>query len=72
MFIFSLIGCIVYTWYDEKQELISFEMVNKVINDTRRQIYSIIVQIAELSLLGENILEWGNEDAELYHYVSSG
>ena len=67
LFIFSLIGCIVYTWYDEKQELISFEMVNKEINDTRRQIYSIIVQIAELSLLSENILEWGNEDAELYH-----
>ena len=67
LFIFSLIGCIIYTWYDEKQELISFEMVNKEINDTRRQIYSIIVQIAELSLLGENILEWGNEDAELYH-----
>lgn len=67
LFIFSLIGCIVYTWYDEKQKLISFEMVNKEINDTRRQIYSIIVQIAELSLLGENILEWDNEDAELYH-----
>lgn len=42
-------------------------MVNKEINNTRQQIHSVIVQIAELSLLGENILEWGNEDVELYH-----
>ena len=67
LFIFLLIGCVVYTWYDEKQKLISFEMVNKEINNTRQQIHSVIVQIAELSLLGENILEWGNEDVELYH-----
>lgn len=67
LFIFLLIGCVVYTWYDEKQKLISFETVNKEINDTRQQIHSVIVQIAELSLLGENILEWGNEDVELYH-----
>lgn len=57
LFIFLLIGCVVYTWYDEKQKLISFETVNKEINDTRQQIHSVIVQIAELSLLGENILE---------------
>ena len=67
LFILSLIGCIIYIWYDEKQKLISFEMENKEINDTRQQIYSIIAQIAELSFFGENILEWDKADAELYH-----
>lgn len=66
IFIFSLIGCILYTWHNEKQELISFEMVNKEIDDARKQVYDIYEQITELSLLGENILEWDNMDAELY------
>lgn len=66
LFIASLIGCIVYAWYDETKKLISFEIVNKEINDTRQQIYNIILQITELSLLGENILEYSNADSEIY------
>lgn len=66
LFVLSLVGCIVYIWHNEKQKLISLETVNKDINDIRKQICNIYVQIAELSLKGETVLEWTIEDVKIY------
>lgn len=66
LFVLSLVGCIVYIWHNEKQKLISLETVNKDINDIRKQICNMYVQIVELSLKGETVLEWTIEDVKIY------
>ena len=38
-----------------------------VFRDLRKEINNIHIQLIEFSLLGETLLEWDNEDLELYH-----
>lgn len=62
-----LIGCIAYIWHNEWQEVEALESDNRQVDDLRKGINNIHIQLIELSLLGETILEWDNEDLEHYH-----
>lgn len=62
-----LIGCIAYIWHNEWQEVEALESDNRQIDDFRKDINNIHIQLIEFSLLGETILEWDNEDLEHYH-----
>ena len=62
-----LIGGIAYTWHHEWQEVEALESDNRQIDDFRKDINNIHIQLIEFSLLGETILEWDNEDLGLYH-----
>ncbi|WP_297409873.1 ATP-binding protein [uncultured Alistipes sp.] len=62
-----LIGCIVYTWHHEWQDIEKLEYDNRQIDELRKDINNIQIQLIEFSLLGETILEWDNEDLEHYH-----
>ncbi|WP_289753849.1 hybrid sensor histidine kinase/response regulator [Bacteroides acidifaciens] len=62
-----LIGCIAYTWYNEWQEVEALESDNHKIDEFRKDINNIHIQLIEFSLLGETILEWNDEDLEHYH-----
>ena len=62
-----LIGGIAYTWHHEWQEIGTLESDNRQIDDFRKDINNIHIQLIEFSLLGETILEWDNEDLEHYH-----
>ena len=62
-----LIGCIAYIWHNEWQEVEELESNNRQIDDFRKDINNIHIQLIEFSLLGETILEWDNEDLEHYH-----
>ena len=61
-----LIGCSAYIWHNEWQEVEALESDNLQIDDFRKEINNIHIQLIEFSLLGETILEWDNEDLEHY------
>ncbi|WP_102407238.1 ATP-binding protein [Parabacteroides bouchesdurhonensis] len=62
-----LIGCIAYIWHGEWQEVEALESDNRQIDEFRKDINNIHIQLIEFSLLGETILEWDDEDLGLYH-----
>lgn len=66
-FIALLIGCIVYTWHCEWQEIEALEADNHQIDNFRKEINNIYVQFVEFSLSGETVLEWNDEELEHYH-----
>ena len=61
-----LIGCIAYTWHNEWQEIGTLEADNRQIDELRKEINDIHIQLIDFSLMGETILEWDNEDLEHY------
>ena len=65
--IILLIGCIVYTWHHEWQEIENLESDNRQIDELRKEINDVHIQLIEFSLLGETILEWDDEELEHYH-----
>ena len=60
------IACI---WHNEWQEVEALESDNRQIDDLRKDINNIHIQLIEFSLLGETILEWDDEDLGLYHFL---
>ena len=62
-----LIGCIVYTWHCEWQEVEGLEEDNRLINRFRAEINDVHIRLIEFSLLGETVLEWNDEDLQHYH-----
>ena len=62
-----LIGCMAYNSLYEWQEIEALELGNKKIDELRKDINNIQIQLIEFSLLGETVLEWDNDDLEHYH-----
>lgn len=62
-----LIVCIAYTWYKEWQDVEALESNNLQIDEFRKEINNIHIQLIEFSLLGETILDWNDKDVEYYH-----
>lgn len=62
-----LAGSIMYLWYYEWKEIEILETENRRINSFRQEVHHVYGQIAGLSLLGESVLEWEDEDWEHYH-----
>lgn len=62
-----LAGGIMYLWLQEWQELEALEAENRRINAFRQEVHHTYAQIIEISLLGETVLEWEDEDVQTYH-----
>ena len=62
-----LIGCIAYNSFYEWQEIEALELGNKKIDEFRKEINNINIQMIKFSLFGEAILEWNDKDIEHYH-----
>ena len=62
-----LIGCIAYIWHSEWHDIEKLESDNRQIDELRKDINNIQIQLIEFSLLGETVLEWDNDDLEHYH-----
>ena len=45
----------------------ALELGNKKIDELRKEINNINIQMIKFSLLGETILEWNDKDIEHYH-----
>ena len=58
---------IMYLWYHEWKEIEALEAENQRINCFRQEVYHIYGEMTGLSLLGESVLEWEDEDLEHYH-----
>ena len=67
LLIVMLIVCIAYIWHCEWQEIEKLESGNRRIDEFRREINNIYIQLIKHSLLEETILEWNDEDLEHYH-----
>lgn len=67
LLIILLIGCIAYIWHNEWQEVEMLESDNRQIEEFRKDINNIHIQLMEFSLLGETVLEWDDKDLEHYH-----
>ena len=65
--ILILISCIIGIWHNEWQEVEALEFDNRQIDDFRKDINNIHIQLIEFFLLGETILEWNDEYLEHYH-----
>lgn len=62
-----LLGGIIYTWNRERQYMESIEAETCRTKDFRKEVREVYVHVAELSLLGEGVLEWNDADAKEYH-----
>ena len=62
-----LIGCMAYNSLYEWQEIEALELGNKKIDELRKEINNINIQMIKFSLWGETILEWNDQDIEHYH-----
>ena len=62
-----LIGCIIYIWHHEWQKAEALESQNQQIDNFRKEINNIYIQLIEFSLSGETVLEWDDEELEHYH-----
>ena len=58
---------IMYLWYYEWTEIETLETENQQINSFRQEVHHAYAQITGLSLLGESVLKWEEEDLEHYH-----
>lgn len=61
-----LVGGIVYTWLGEWRDMERLEAENREISLSRKEIHDVYVRLTELSLLGESVLEWDDEDVAEY------
>lgn len=62
-----LIGCMAYNSLYEWQEIEALELGKKKIDELRKEINNINIQMIKFSLLGETILEWNDKNIEHYH-----
>ena len=62
-----LAGGIMYLWYYEWKDIEALEIENRRISCFRQEVHHAYGQIAGLSLLGESVLEWEDEDLEHYN-----
>ena len=67
LLIVLLVSGIVYTWFSEWRDMERLETMNRQIESFRKEINIIYIQLIKLSLLGESVLEWDDEDLECYH-----
>lgn len=58
---------IMYLWFYEWQELEALEAENRRINGFRQEVHHVYEEMTGLSLLGESVLEWEDDDLEHYH-----
>lgn len=56
-----------YLWLQEWHELEALETENRRINAFRQEVHHTYARTIEISLLGETVLEWEDEDVQTYH-----
>ncbi len=61
------IGCVLFLWSYEWQEIETLEYDNRQIDEFRKEVNCIHIRLIEFSLLGETVLDWDETDLENYH-----
>lgn len=66
-FIILIVVGIAFTCHNEWQEVKALEVDNRRIDEFRKEVNRIHIQLIEFSLLGETVLDWDETDLENYH-----
>jgi two-component system sensor histidine kinase EvgS len=66
-FIILIVVGIAFTCHNERQEVEALEVDNRRIDEFRKEVNRIHIQLIEFSLLGETVLDWDETDLENYH-----
>lgn len=66
-FIILIVVGIAFTCHNEWQEVEALEVGNRHIDEFRKEVNRIHIQLIEFSLLGETALDWDETDLENYH-----
>lgn len=66
LLIVLLVGGIIYTWLGEWRDMERLEAEYREIGRSHKAIHDVYVRLTELSLLGESVLEWDDEDVAEY------
>ena len=66
-FIILIAVGIAFTCHNEWQEVEALEVDNRRIDEFRKEVNRIHIQLIEFSLLGETVLDWDETDLENYH-----
>lgn len=67
VFILAIIGGMFHIWINEWRELETLEAENIRIDGMRQDIHSLYVQIMGLSLMGETVIDWNDDNLSEYH-----
>lgn len=65
--IIFLIGFIIYFYTNEWRQLEILQQESREINNLRQNVHNAYAQMLDLTLYGETILEWQEEDTVIYH-----
>ena len=65
--ILFVIFSIVYIWLNEQHRRQELEITSQKIRCLRKDIHEVYVKMVDLSLIGETVLDWNEEDMNIYH-----
>ena len=66
LILFVIFG-IVYIWLNEQHRRQELEITSQKIRCLRKDIHEVYVKMVDLSLIGETVLDWNEEDMNIYH-----
>ena len=66
LILFVIFG-IVYIWLNEQHRRQELEITSQNIRCLRKDIHEVYVKMVDLSLIGETVLDWNEEDMNIYH-----
>lgn len=66
LILFVIFG-IVYIWLNEQHRRQELEITSQKIRCLRKDIHEVYVKMVDLSLIGETVLDWNEEDMKIYH-----
>ncbi len=67
MLILFVIFGIVYIWLNEQNRQQELEATTYKIRSLRKDVHEVYMKVVDLSMIGETVLDWNEEDMAAYH-----
>lgn len=66
LILFVIFG-IVYIWLNEQNRQQELEATTYKIRSLRKDVHEVYMKVVDLSMIGETVLDWNEEDMNIYH-----
>jgi two-component system sensor histidine kinase EvgS len=66
LILFVIFG-IVYIWLNEQNRQQELEATTYKIRSLRKDVHEVYMKVVDLSMIGETVLDWNEEDIAAYH-----
>lgn len=66
LILFVIFG-IVYIWFNEQNRQQELEATTYKIRSLRKDVHEVYMKVVDLSMIGETVLDWNEEDMAAYH-----